>query len=185
MSLNPDRSSAVRLDRSTVKGEIYVFVRNSRTSTRSTSIWTARKRTKPPVRTDAEPHRSISRVPLRRHGTSVRHQGTRRWIAQHQSRTDVVGRHHLEPPCALQGREHRRNPDTHRRADRNGHRADAGTTTTTAPTPTTTTTAPTPTTTAPTDQRRRSLRRQQRHRQSRVGRGRARLLQRSAAMRPC
>ena len=29
VSLNPDRSNAVRLDGSTVKGEIYVFVRNS------------------------------------------------------------------------------------------------------------------------------------------------------------
>jgi hypothetical protein len=30
VSLNPDRSNAVRLDGSTVKGKIYVFVRNSR-----------------------------------------------------------------------------------------------------------------------------------------------------------
>ena len=31
LSLNPDRSNAVRLDGSTVKGKIYVFVRNSKT----------------------------------------------------------------------------------------------------------------------------------------------------------
>ena len=31
VSLNPDRSNAVRLDGSTVKGKIYVFVRNSET----------------------------------------------------------------------------------------------------------------------------------------------------------
>ena len=29
VSLNPDRSNAVRLDGSTAKGQIYVFVRNS------------------------------------------------------------------------------------------------------------------------------------------------------------
>ena len=34
----------------------------------------------------------------------------------------MVGRHHFQPSCGLQGREHRRNPDTHRRADRNSTR---------------------------------------------------------------
>ena len=52
VSLNPDRSSAVRLDRSTVKGEIYVFVRNSRTIDKVDFYLDSPQGTQPPVRTD-------------------------------------------------------------------------------------------------------------------------------------
>ena len=55
VSLNPDRSSAVRLDGSTVDGQIYVFVRNSETLDKVDFYLDSRWRTKPPVRTDSEP----------------------------------------------------------------------------------------------------------------------------------
>ena len=53
VSLSPDRSNAVPLDGSTVKGKIYVFVRNSKTLDKvdfyiDSPRWTDR----PPVRTD-------------------------------------------------------------------------------------------------------------------------------------
>src|SRR4051812_1595309 len=52
VSLNPDRSSAVRFDGSTVKGKIYVFVRNSRNLGKVDFYLDNSSRTKPPVRTD-------------------------------------------------------------------------------------------------------------------------------------
>jgi hypothetical protein len=51
-SLNPDRSNSVRLDGSTVKGQIYVFVRDSKTLDKIDFYLDSRWRTKPPVRTD-------------------------------------------------------------------------------------------------------------------------------------
>ena len=55
VSLNPDRSSAARLDGSVAEGKIYVFVRNSKTLDKvdfyvDSSRWTKR----PPVRTDTK-----------------------------------------------------------------------------------------------------------------------------------
>src|SRR5829696_9825818 len=55
LSLSPDRSNAVRLDGSTVKGQIYVFVRNSENLDKVDFYLDDRRRTKPPVRTDTEP----------------------------------------------------------------------------------------------------------------------------------
>jgi hypothetical protein len=63
VSLNPDRSSALRLDRSTVKGRSTSSSGLRGPSTRSTSIWTTRKRrTRPSKPTRA--HRSTSQVAL-------------------------------------------------------------------------------------------------------------------------
>src|SRR5215217_5487748 len=55
LSLNPDRSNAVRLDGSTVKGKIYVFVRNSKTLDKVDFYLDSSPRTAPPVRTDTDP----------------------------------------------------------------------------------------------------------------------------------
>ncbi len=55
LSLNPDRSNAVRLDGSTVKGNIYVFVRNSKTLDKVDFYLDSSSRTKPPVRTVTDP----------------------------------------------------------------------------------------------------------------------------------
>jgi Right handed beta helix region len=52
VSLNPDRSSALRLDRSTVKGEIYVFVRTSRSLDTVDFYLDNPQETDPPVQTD-------------------------------------------------------------------------------------------------------------------------------------
>jgi hypothetical protein len=55
VSLNPDRSNAVRLDGSTVKGKIYVFVRNSNGLDKVDFYLDGSWRTEPPVRTDTNP----------------------------------------------------------------------------------------------------------------------------------
>jgi Right handed beta helix region len=52
LSLSPDRSTAVRLDGSTVKGEIYVFVRNSRTLKKVEFYLDDPHRAMPPIRTE-------------------------------------------------------------------------------------------------------------------------------------
>jgi Right handed beta helix region len=55
VSLNPDRSNAVRLDGSTVKGQIYVSARNSRTLNMVEFYLDDPQRAKPPVRTERTP----------------------------------------------------------------------------------------------------------------------------------
>ena len=55
LSLNPDRSGAVRLDGSAVKGKIYVFVKNSETLDKVDFYLDSRWRTKPPVQTETNP----------------------------------------------------------------------------------------------------------------------------------
>jgi Right handed beta helix region len=55
VSLNADRSSAVRLDGSTVKGKIYVFVSESETLDKVDFYLDSSRRTKPPARTDTDP----------------------------------------------------------------------------------------------------------------------------------
>ena len=55
VSLNPDRSNAVRLDGATVKGKIYVFVRNSETLDKVDFYLDGSWRTKPPIRTETDP----------------------------------------------------------------------------------------------------------------------------------
>jgi Right handed beta helix region len=55
LSLNPDRSNAVRLDGATVTGAIYVFVRNSATLDTVDFYLDSRRWTKPPVRTETDP----------------------------------------------------------------------------------------------------------------------------------
>src|SRR5215207_5641234 len=55
VSLKPDRSNAVQLDGSTVKGQIYVFVRDSESLRKVDFYLDSRRRTKPPVRTDTNP----------------------------------------------------------------------------------------------------------------------------------
>ena len=52
LSLNSDRSNAVRLDGSRVKGQIYVFVRDSKSLDKVDFYLDGRRRTQPPVRTD-------------------------------------------------------------------------------------------------------------------------------------
>jgi Glycosyl hydrolase family 12 len=55
VSLNADRSSATRLDGSTVKGKIYVFIRNSKRLTKVDFYLDSARRTKrPPVATDKQ-----------------------------------------------------------------------------------------------------------------------------------
>ena len=54
-SLNPDRSNAVRLDGSTLKGKIYVFVRNSNALDKVDFYLDSSWRTKTPVRTETNP----------------------------------------------------------------------------------------------------------------------------------
>jgi hypothetical protein len=55
VSLNPDRSSAARLNGSTVKGEIYVFVRSSKNLKKVDFYLDSPRRTKqPPARTDKQ-----------------------------------------------------------------------------------------------------------------------------------
>jgi hypothetical protein len=49
LSLNTDRSNAVRLDGSTVKGQIYVFARDSETLDKVDFYLDSRWRTQPPV----------------------------------------------------------------------------------------------------------------------------------------
>jgi hypothetical protein len=55
VSLSPDRTNAVRLDGSTVKGKIYVFVKNSGTPDNVDFYLDRRSRTTPPVRTETDP----------------------------------------------------------------------------------------------------------------------------------
>ena len=55
LSASPDRSSAVRLDGSTAKGKIYVFVKNSESLDKVDFYLDGRSRTKPPVQTDTNP----------------------------------------------------------------------------------------------------------------------------------
>jgi hypothetical protein len=55
LSLKPDRSNAVRLDGSTVKGKIYVFIRNSNTLNKVEFYLDGPWRTTPPVRTEEMP----------------------------------------------------------------------------------------------------------------------------------
>jgi hypothetical protein len=55
LSWNSDRSNAVRLDGSTVKGQIYVFVKDSETLDKVDFYLDGRWRRESPVRTDTEP----------------------------------------------------------------------------------------------------------------------------------
>ena len=55
LSLSPDRSSAVSLGGSTVKGQIYVFVRNSRTLAKVEFYLDDRWQTRPPTGVDTTP----------------------------------------------------------------------------------------------------------------------------------
>ena len=55
VSSSPDRSNAVRLDGATVKGKIYVFVRNSETLDTVDFYLDSRRRREPPLRTETDP----------------------------------------------------------------------------------------------------------------------------------
>src|SRR5215212_609828 len=55
VSLNPDRSNAVRLDGATVKGKIYVFVRNSQALDEVDFYLDSSWRSSRPVRTETDP----------------------------------------------------------------------------------------------------------------------------------
>ena len=55
VSLSPDRSNAVRLGGSSVKGMIYIFVRNSNSLDKVDFYLDGRRHTEPPVRTDTDP----------------------------------------------------------------------------------------------------------------------------------
>jgi hypothetical protein len=86
MSFKPDRSSAVRLDGSAVKGKIYVFVRNSKTLDK-VDFYLDRQST--PVRTDrAAPFDFAGTAP---DGTGLPYDTheAHRWITHHPGRTDL------------------------------------------------------------------------------------------------
>jgi Right handed beta helix region len=55
MSLNPDRSSMMRLNGSTVKGTIYVFLRSSKTLEKVDFYLDSRRQTQPPIWTEEDP----------------------------------------------------------------------------------------------------------------------------------
>jgi hypothetical protein len=55
VSLSPDRSNAVRLDGATMKGKVYVFVRNSETLDKVDFYMDYSGRTQQPTRTDTDP----------------------------------------------------------------------------------------------------------------------------------
>ena len=55
VSLNPDRSNAVRLDGANVKGKMYVFVRNSEALDKVDFYLDSRRRGEPPLRTETDP----------------------------------------------------------------------------------------------------------------------------------
>jgi hypothetical protein len=141
LSLKPDRSNAVRLDGSTVKGKIYVFVRNSKTLDKvDFYIDSPRSTKKPPVRTD-------KKAPFDLAGTAT--DGTAR---PYNSAKLVDGTHTIRVVMTWA------NGTTSTRRGRfkvrNGGATSTPTPTmTTSPTSAPTTTAPTttaPTTTAPT-----------------------------------
>jgi hypothetical protein len=69
VSLNPDRSAAVRLDGSTLKGKIYVFVRNSSRLDKVDFYLDRSSRTTPPVRTATSPPFDL--VGTARNGTAL------------------------------------------------------------------------------------------------------------------
>ena len=148
VSLNPDRSSAVRLDRSTVKGEIYVFVRNSRTIDNVDFYLDSPQGTQPPVRTDESAPFDFAGSAS--NGTALPYDTKELADGSHSIRVVLT----WSDGTTSSGRTYFRvantgatpTPTVEPTATPPAEPAP----TTTAPTPTTTTTAPTPTTTAPT-----------------------------------
>ncbi len=142
VSLKPDRSSAARLDGSTVKGQIYVFVRDSRNLRKVDFYLDSSWRTRTPVRTDRAAPFDLAGTAA--DGTALPYDTTR--LAEGSHRIRVVLR------WANGTTSSRRGDFTVANKGGTSTPTTAPTaTTTTAPAPTATTTAPAPaaTTTAP------------------------------------
>ena len=142
VSLKPDRSNAVRLDGSTVKGQIYVLVRDSESLRKVDFYLDSRPGTKPPVRTDTEPPFDFAGAAA--DGTAVPYDTTRLVDGSHSIRAVLTwsdGTTSSRRATFAVANGVTTTPTT----------APAATATTTAPSPTTATTAPAPvaTTTAP------------------------------------
>jgi Right handed beta helix region len=131
VSWNPDRSNAVRLDGSTVEGNIYVFVRNSPTLDKVDFYLDSPRRTNPPVRTDTDP--PFDFVSTAADGTALPYDTTKLADGSHTIRAVLT----WSDGRTSSGRG-------------NFTVANKGVTATTAPSPTITTAAPTATTPAPT-----------------------------------
>ena len=191
LSLSPDRSNAVRLDGSTVKGQIYVFVRDSENLDKVDFYLDSRRRTKPPVRTETEP-------PFDFAGTAA--DGT---AVPYDTKRLAEGSHSIRVVLTWSD-----GTTSSRRANFTVANGVTTTPPTTAPTaPTTTAPAPPATTTAPAPpprplrrrrpprplrqprplrlRPRRRPRQHQRHCPLRMDRGRVRLRQRYVAIRRC
>jgi hypothetical protein len=133
VSLNADRSSATRLDGSTVKGKIYVFIRNSKRLTKVDFYLDSARRTKrPPVATDKQ-------APFDFAGTAA--DGTAR---AYDTSKLADGSHTIR--AVLKWSD---GTTSTRRGHFKVHNGGVKPTPTTAPTATTTAPAPTATTTAP------------------------------------
>ena len=132
LSLNPDRSNAVRLDGSTVKGQIYVFVRDSENLDKVDFYLDSRRRTKPPVRTETEPPFDLA-------GTAA--DGT---AVPYDTKGLAEGSHSIKVVLTWTN-----GTTSSRRANFTVANGATTTPTTAPPPPTTTAPAPPPTTTAP------------------------------------
>ena len=139
VSLNPDRSNAVRLDGSTVKGKIYVFVRNSETLDKVDFYLDGSWRTKPPIRTETDPPFDLAGTAA--DGTALPYDTTKLADGSHSIRVVLT--------WSDGGTSSRRGNFTVANKGVTPSAAPAPTTTTTAPAPAATTTAP-PTTAPPT-----------------------------------
>ena len=142
VSLNPDRSSAVRLDGSTVRGKIYVFVRNSRAIAKVDFYLDDRSGTGQPVRTETSPPFDFAGTAA--NGTAVPYDTVTLTNGSHSIRAVLT--------WSNGSTSSRRGTFTVANKDVTTTPTTAPTSTTTAaPAPTTTTTAPAPpaTTTAP------------------------------------
>ena len=150
LSLSPDRSNAVRLDGSTVKGQIYVFVRDSENLDKVDFYLDSRRRTKPPVRTDTEPPFDFAGTAA--DGTAVPYDTKR--LAEGSHRIKVVltwsdGTTSSRRANFTVANGVTTTPTTAPTAPTTTAPAPPATTTAPAPPPTTTAPAPPPTTTAP------------------------------------
>ena len=148
VTLNPDRSSAVRLDRSTVEGEIYVFVRNSRTIDKVDFYLDSPQGTQPPARTDESAPFDFAGSAS--NGTALPYDTKELSNGSHSIRVVLTWSDGTTSSRRADFRVANTGATPTPTAEPTATVPAEPVPTTTAPTPTTTTTAPTPTTTAPT-----------------------------------
>jgi hypothetical protein len=148
VSLNPDRSNAVRLDGSAVKGKIYVFVRNSRSLDKVDFYLDGSWRTKPPIRTVMDPPFDFAGTAP--DGTALPYDTTKLADGSHTIRVRLTwsngSRSSRRADFTVANHSETTTPTSS--PTKTTSTAPAPTTTTTAPAPAATTTAP-PTTSAP------------------------------------